>query len=57
MAKKTWSFSILIKGENIKGSHKLRDIGIEADMILVANADVLTFIPDYPHYDSTECYY
>ena len=56
MAKKTWSFNVLIKGESIKGSHKLRDIGIEADMILVANADVLTFIPDYPHYDSTECF-
>ena len=47
MAKKTWSFSILIKGENIKGSHKLRDIGIEADMILLSSSDTssLNYIP------------
>lgn len=58
MAKKTWSFSILIKGENIKGSHKLHDIGIEADMILLSSSDTssLNYIPGEVHYDSIECF-
>ena len=58
MAKKTWSFSILIKGENIKGSHKLRDIGIEADMILLSSYDTssLNYIPGEVHYDFIECF-
>lgn len=54
MAKKTWSFNVLIKGENMKVTYKICGTGIETELVLVANADVLTFIPDYPHYDSTE---
>ena len=56
MAKKKWSFNAFVAGENLKGSNKICDIGIEMDMRLCADADILIYNPDYPCHDTTDCF-
>jgi hypothetical protein len=43
MAKKKWSFNAFVAGKNLKGSNKICDIGIEMDMRLCADADILIY--------------
>ena len=54
MAKKKWSFTAFVEGKNIKRSNKICGIGIEMDMRLCADADILIYNPDYPCQDTTE---
>ena len=56
MAKKKWSFNAFIAGKNLKGSNKICDIGIEIDMRLCADADILIYNPDYSCHDTTDCF-
>lgn len=56
MAKKKWSFNAFVAGKNLKGSNEICDIGIEIDMRLCANADILIYNPDYPCHDTTDCF-
>ena len=56
MAKKKWSFNAFVAGKILKGSNKICDIGIEMDMRLCADADILIYNPDYPCHDTTDCF-
>ena len=44
MAKKKWSFNAFVAGKNLNGSNKICDIGIEMDMRLSADSDILIFV-------------
>lgn len=56
MAKKKCCFNAQIAGKNLKGPRKIYDSDIEIDISLCSDANILTFMPDFPCYYTTDCF-